>query len=259
MYTVTHGIVLRETNYRETDKILTVLTSSEGKITVSARGARRKGSNLSAASQLLAYSEMTLFCYKGRWYLNEAVTSEIFRGLSDDIELLALGSYFAQVTESITSEGIPEPELMQLLLNSLYALSALKLLPMQVKAVFELRVMCLAGFEPMLKRCALCGKETIESPQFVLNAGKIYCGNCLARGGENSISLCKASLEAARYIVYGDAKKLFSFSLPETSLRKLANATEAFMLTQLEREFSTLDFFRQIKLPEITEITNGSI
>ena len=60
MRLTTQGIVLRETNYKEADKILTVLTRDLGKRTVKARGCRRKNSKLTAASQLLVYSEMTL-------------------------------------------------------------------------------------------------------------------------------------------------------------------------------------------------------
>ena len=59
MHRIVEGIVLRETDTKEADKILTVLTKSEGKISVIARGARRKNSRIAAASQLLVYSEMT--------------------------------------------------------------------------------------------------------------------------------------------------------------------------------------------------------
>ena len=59
--TVAHGLILRETDTKETDKILTVLTAEIGNIPVIARGARRKNSRLAAACQLFAWSEMTLY------------------------------------------------------------------------------------------------------------------------------------------------------------------------------------------------------
>ena len=104
MRRVVDGIVLRETDTKETDKILTVLTRAEGKISVIARGARRKNSRIAASSQLLVYSEMTLF-QKGNWsILDEASTLELFSSVSEDIELLALGSYFAEMTELLTKK-----------------------------------------------------------------------------------------------------------------------------------------------------------
>ena len=70
MHIATQGLVLREVNYKESDKILTVLTAEGGKRTVKARGCRRKNSPLAASAQLLVYSNMTLFAYQDRITLN---------------------------------------------------------------------------------------------------------------------------------------------------------------------------------------------
>ena len=152
MRRIVEGIVLRETETKEADKILTVLTKSEGKLTVIARGARRKNSRTAAAAELLAYSEMTLF-QRGKWsILDEASTIELFSGVRQDIELLALGSYFADLSELLSQEDVPAPELLSLLLNALYALGTLRRDPEQVKAAFELRILTLSGFAPLLDR-----------------------------------------------------------------------------------------------------------
>ena len=50
MFTTTNALVLREVRYKEADRILTLLTSTDGKITVKARGALRKGSKTAAAT-----------------------------------------------------------------------------------------------------------------------------------------------------------------------------------------------------------------
>ena len=111
--TVTSGLVLRQTVTKETDLILTVLTPDLGKIPVIARGARRKNSRLAAACQLLAYSELTVY-QKGAWYmLDEASTIELFDGVRQDFENLALASFFAELTESVAEEGSPAPELLR--------------------------------------------------------------------------------------------------------------------------------------------------
>ena len=55
MYKTLHGLVLREVKYKESSKILTILTEEEGKITAEARGSLRKGSKCSAASQVLTW------------------------------------------------------------------------------------------------------------------------------------------------------------------------------------------------------------
>ena len=55
MQLTTQGLVLREVNYKESDKILTVLTQDMGKLTISARGSRKKGGGISAAAQMVSF------------------------------------------------------------------------------------------------------------------------------------------------------------------------------------------------------------
>ena len=55
-----------------------------------------------------------------------------------------------------------------------------------------------------------------------------------------------AMLEAMRYICLCDPKKLFSFQLRPETMEKLASLTESYLLTQLERSFSALDFYKSL-------------
>ena len=55
------------------------------------------------------------------------------------------------------------------------------------------------------------------------------------------------ALRAMEHIAYGDPKRLFSFSIGGEGLTKLADLTEAYLHTQLERGFQTLDFYKGIQ------------
>ena len=164
-YIVTKGVVLRETETKEADKILTLLTADRGKISVIARGVRRKSCKYAACAQQLAYSEWTLY-QKGDWYYaNEGATIELFNGLRTDLEALALGCYFAELTEAVTAAESPAGPLLSHLLNGLYALSALHKPPALVKPAFEIKLLCLAGYEPLADSCAYCGRPDPEQPR----------------------------------------------------------------------------------------------
>ena len=56
------------------------------------------------------------------------------------------------------------------------------------------------------------------------------------------------SLAALRHVVYGPPKRLFSFQLEGGSLERFAGACESFLLTQLERGFRTLDFYKSLQI-----------
>jgi len=243
MYINTSGVVLRETIYRDSSKILTVLTGGEGKLTVMARGVLRKNSSLAAVAQLLSFSEMTLYSSRDRWTLTEARTVEQFIGLRDDIELVSLGAYFAELTEAVADEDSPNPELLPLLLNALFALSEKLKTPELVKPAFELRLMAASGFTPALECCAVCGREKIEKSYLDVYGGALCCGGCAPAGGAG---LGAGALGAARYIVGCDARKFYSFTIGAEALRELAVAAESYLLAQLDRRFRSLDYYNRI-------------
>jgi len=226
MFTNAKGIVLREVKYKDSSKILTVLTDTAGKLTVSAHGAHRKNSRLAAVTQLLVFSDMSLVQKRDRWTLTEAQTIEQFIGLRDDLTLLSLGSYMAELVEAVSDEDSPNTELLPLCLNALYALSEKLKTPELVKPAFELRLMQVSGFEPILRS----DRATYEGS--------------LAEDGV--LALGDGALNAAGYILSCDAKKLFSFSLSDTALRELSAKTEKYLITHLDRTFKTLDYYKKV-------------
>ena len=245
MYLTIQGIVLRVTDYNDRDALLTVLTRDQGKLTVKARGLRRKNSPLTAPCQLLAYGEFTLFEYRGQYTINEAHSLELFTQLRRDLGKLSLGTYFAQAAEVLSQEDIPNPELLSLVLNCLYGLSKLNLPENQVKAVFELRAACLSGYSPDLFGCHICGNQ--NPTRFDISAGCLECQNC--RDSESRgirMPVTSSLLEAMRYICLCDPRKLFSFQLGQDTMEQLSSLTESYLCTQLERGFSTLDFYKSL-------------
>ena len=250
MYLTIRGLVLRITDYNDRDALLTLLTGSHGKLTVKARGLRRRNSPLAGVCQLLTLGEFTLFEYKGMYTINEAVPVEPFLGLRQDLERLALGTYFAQAAEVMSQEDLPNPELLSLTLNCLHALTALSLPETMVKAVFELRGACLAGYTPDLTGCHVCGRP--DAGRFDLSAGHLECAGCRDdRSGGLRMPVTPGELAAMRYLCSCPAKKIFSFRMPEERCKGLARVTEAYLATQLERGFSTLDFYKSLLMEGI--------
>lgn len=244
MYLTIQAIVLRVTDYNDRDALLTVLSRNHGKLTIKARGLRRKNSPLVAPCQLLAFGEFTLFEYKGQYTINEAQSIELFSPLRRDLTKLSLGTYFAQAAEVISQEDMPNPELQSLLLNCLFALSKLGESEAKIKAVFELRSACLAGYMPDLFGCHICGNQNPD--RFDISEGLLECHNCRTVGGGIRMPVTPGVLEAMRYICLCEPKKLLSFNIGQENLEKLSNLTEAYLTTQLERGFSTLDFYKSL-------------
>ncbi len=246
MYITTTGLVLRESQYMESSRVLTVLTRNEGKITVMARGAKQRRSRTAGASQFLAYSEMTLFSQNGRYTLTEARPIELFDGVRRDIEPLALASYIAQLLETVSDEDDPDPQMLSLGLNALYAVSEGRYDLDHIKAAFEMRVMCLAGFTPDMEACPVCGRTDILEPVFSLSAGVVHCASCRIDGDGRAMKLLPGTLDAMRHIALSDPKRIYSFTLGDEAEGQLRQVSEAYMLEQLGHGFGTLDYYKSL-------------
>lgn len=245
MYLTIQALVLRVTDYNDRDSLLTVLTKNHGRLTLKARGLRRKNSPLIAPCQLLAYSEFTLFEYRGMYTINEGHSIELFQKLRSDLDKLSLATYFAQVAEVLSQEDMPNPELLSLVLNCLFALSKMDNDHRQIKAAFELRCACLAGYTPDVSGCFSCGNQNPD--RFDLSAGRLECSGCRQPdSGGIRMPVSPGVLDAIRYIIYCEPKRLLSFSAAPETLDSLSNLTESYLTIQLERGFSTLDFYKSL-------------
>ena len=248
MYLNTKGLVIRVTPYNDTDAILSVLTPNYGRISVKARGLRRKNSPLIAPCQLLAYADFVLFEYRGMYTVNEANSIELFSALRKDLQKLTLGSYFAQAAETMSQEDLPNPELLSLVLNCLFALAKMALPEPMIKAVFELRSACLSGYTPDLHSCYRCGCDNPD--RFDISEGRLECAKCRdPHSAGLRMPVTPGVLDAMRYICFCDSRRLFSFSASQETLEMLSYITESYLSTQLERGFSSLDFYKSLLIP----------
>jgi DNA repair protein RecO (recombination protein O) len=241
------GLVLRARDLKESDRLLTVLTDSMGKQIFLAKGARRKGSRIRSASQLLTYNEFSVFEYKNWMHVDEAETLEAFFCLRGDLDRLSVASYFCELLEAVTDSDSVDPEVLQLALNSVYALSDGSRDARIVKSGFELRIMCLAGYEPMIGSCSVCISGTPDF--FSVQKGVACCSTCARQLGDNTLKPIDPAVHAAmHHIIESPVKKIFSFRMTEPSLKLLSNITEAYVISQLERSFDTLDFIKGLQI-----------
>ena len=238
-----NGLVLRAVNYSENDRILTVLAQGLGRISVSSKGSRNLKNRLASISQPFCYASMERYRGRELYILDGGECINTFFRLQEDLERLALAGYFVQLLDCLTDEYQDWDDALRLALNSLYVLTETEKPVLQVKAVFELRLMALCGYMPDLSGCHLCGKK--EGPMlFGLRQGALVCPNCSDGSYE---PVAPGVLTAMRYAMLGPAGKIFSFELPEKSLRELEALSQRFTLLHLDRSFKGLEFFNSVR------------
>lgn len=244
MTILTDGIIINERPLRDKDKIITVLTRERGIISIFANGA--KVGKHSSATGLLAYSDLSLACTKGDSYvLKDAVPKQIFFRLREDLTVLSLAQYFAELTYELCPREDRAEEELSLILNALHLLCDGKKEPSLIKSVTELRLLTLAGYMPAVECCCGCGCDLNDEQIFFdSSSGEFFCGKC--KGAKRLFSCSAGVLTAMRYICLAPANKIFSFSLSPDSLSALSEISERYLKSITRKKFKTLDFYKKM-------------
>ncbi len=254
------GLLLREVHIGEADKIVTLVCEGIGRIDVSGKGVRSIRSPHMASTQIFAYSSFVLRRGKKYYYIAESELCEPFYGLRCDIDRLSLASYIADVVLDLIPEGTADDDLLRLTLNTFYAISEKKNIPMkQIKGAFEMKAADLAGFCPDLGSCLRCGTSSHKEMYLDVMNGGIVCGDCRtplilenARTDNGTamihLKLTPAVLAAIRYISVSDERRFLSFTLADSELPLFGSVSEKYLLDHIEHGFHSLDFYKSMLL-----------
>lgn len=243
----TQGIVIKEVNTGEADKIITLFTRNRGRISALSRGGKRPKSKLAAASQIMCYGDYVLYSGREIYTVNSCEVIEPFYEIRNDMVKLTYAAHFMDIVLEIVQENQPAPKLLQLLLNSLYMLAKTEKQPELVSRIFELRALTTAGYAPYVGKCVNCGQESEKYFSFSFEKSGFLCDReeCLATD-RLSVLLSPGASMAIRHIVYARMEELFSFGLSQEVLYELGQITEKYLRQQLERDFTKLDFLKSI-------------
>ncbi|MBO5879983.1 MAG: DNA repair protein RecO [Clostridia bacterium] len=250
------GLVIKTVNIGESDRLITVFTNELGVVSVMVRGARSLKSRKMSSTMQFCYSKLVLQQRGEYYYLKESELIENFYGIRNSLEGLALAGYIAEVLSDVTVAE-PEPDLLRLSLNTLYAISMSKYPLDRIKAAFEIRAAAILGFMPDVSSCSFCGQRE-GAFYFDIMGGSLLCRECKLslekkhaepENPHESRIICMLSETAKvalEYCVYAPLEKLFSFNVPKEDMELFAKATESYIVNQLERSYKTLDFYKSL-------------
>lgn len=125
---------------------------------------------------------------------------------------------FAQLMAELAPELDDAEPYLRLILNTLHLLSSGKRPQLQLKAIFEMRLLSIAGYMPNLVACETCGAFESDPMFFDAVHGRLYCANCRPKGMHDTLPI--GIVTAMRHIVFSDFDKVFHFTLPDDSIRR---------------------------------------
>ena len=180
----TPGIVLRHANYRDHDRMLTILSPYYGRLDVLSRGCRRPKSALMPASELFVHGEFVCYQQNDRATLSSCEISDTFYPLRLEPYRLTCASYMTALCAAAVQPGDDAAALYALLLKGLFYLSYEKEAdPLETTTAFLLLFADATGYRPRLSRCAHCRTplELENGAPFDVAAGGLCCPGCASR------------------------------------------------------------------------------
>lgn len=255
------GLILKESPIGDNDKLLTLLTAQEGRLTMTAKGARSMRSKVLSVCRLFTYGNFEYYEKNERRWLSGGSVNESFFGLCSELEAFTLASYLSEIAYEITGEGVEAEEILRMTLNSFYCLENQKKPLWQIKAAYELFAVRVSGMSPDLSDCTVCGAADKSEYWLDVMNGAILCPECMKKRGIGSVipevdeystrnillPISASALEAMRYIMTAPVRRIFAFTVKdEESADMLCRAAEVYLVNHLERNFETLDFYKKV-------------
>lgn len=180
MQVKTKGIVISETNYSETSKILNILTEDYGLIGVIAKGSRNIKNKLRGVSNKMNYCEYTIsYKEKGLSTLIEGNTLNSFKNIYLDMKK-ALYSFFLMDLFSQVLKENNNKKLFSLLESSLIKIND-GLNEKLICIIIEIKLLEYLGVSLNMECCNICGRVD-EFLTVSINDGGIICKNCYHDG-----------------------------------------------------------------------------
>jgi len=207
------GMILKQTPIGEYDRRICLLTKEKGKISAFARGARRPGNRLAAATNPFSFGTFKLYAGRDSYTVSEAEIQNYFPELMADYIGAYYGMYFAEVADYYTRENNDEREMLKLLYQSMRALCAPALPNPLIKCIFELKAIVVNGEYP---------------------------------GIPQNRNLDESTIYALHYIATSSIEKLYTFTVNDNVLQELTQIAEEYRNRFTDREFKSLEILKTL-------------
>ncbi len=215
------GIVLRTSDYGETNKIVTMLTREKGKKAAVARGAKKTNSRLSGVTQPFTYGFFLIQGGRGLGTMQQGEPVNSMRYIREDLIKTAYAAYIVELTDRTTEDGEGGAFLFELLRKSLDYINEGSDAAI-VTNIFEMKMLGQVGLRPELSSCAVCG-ETEGRFGFSIRENGLICHRCFQQD-PHYLPLSSAAIRLLRLFYFFDLDRLGNIDVKESTKKELRAA-----------------------------------
>jgi DNA repair protein RecO (recombination protein O) len=246
---VSAAIVLRARPFGESDKIISFFTQDYGKLTGIAKGAMRSRKRF--ANSLEPFSLINL-SFQDRSHSNLAfvLSAELLHSpwtLMNHLDRIAHASYLVEITDGLIGEHEANAAIFQHLKDGLSHLEV-KGPSLRFLTFFELKLLRLAGYQPVLDTCKKCRESCLDGAQsrwhFSPVDGGVLCEGC-SRSCREVLPLGKTAVEILTALQAESDSLPAGLSLPASVVAEIRSVILRFIQFQMDREIKSAPFLHQ--------------
>ena len=236
----TEGIVIGETNYSESSKILKVLTKDYGIISIMSKGCRSLKSKFRGLSNKLVYANFYInYKEDGISILRDGDIIDTLRNIIFDIEKVTYLSYLIDLTEQVYKQS-KSNKIYQVLVSVIKKINEGFDITI-LSYIYELKLLDFLGIRPNVDSCCCCGDTksilTISVPE-----GGFICKNCY----KNSYLYSDKAIKLIRMFIYLDIDNITKISLKEETKKELELFIEDYYETYSGIYLKNKNFFNNL-------------
>ena len=247
----TQAIVIRTFPLKEFHKIITFYTSDFGKVKAVAYGVKSPKSKLSGSLELLNHGTL-LFQHRENRELQNITDFNLIDGfdvIRSDFTRITYGCYFAELVDSIASEGVANLEIFDLLRTTYQFLAYADDVPLLARG-FEIKFLDCAGYAPELSRCVHCGSEVKKTTEkfgiaFSIRYGGVLCVDCKNRDGA-AFTITPGSCELLKMLRKSAWEQFNRIRASVHNHQELKRVLGSFIEYHTERSLKSLKFIENV-------------
>ena len=232
------AFVLSNSDYGESDRIVSLFTLEHGRLKGFARGARNSRKRFGPALETFARIDLQLNYKEGLSSLRSADVITLHSGIRGELGAIAHALYACELVECLTPEGQPLPRLYRLFATYLERLDSGHVDDAD-RRQFEMNLLNILGYRPSLDGCSRCGSEFGEQGALLQHGGELVCRFCAATGRRMSspaLRWLNSCLNTGRF---GQAASDME------ALQQVGLLLDESLATHSSRIFKSLEFLRQ--------------
>ena len=235
------GLIIRTNDYKEKDRLLSVLTSDRGLITICAKGVAKPGSSLGFVSMPYMLCDFVVTVSHGYYYLKDASIIESNSRIMESLEQMTVAAHISSCLMDCTLQSENAKEAYELAVYAYYNLANNKDKYLLIYSAFNWRLLTIAGFTILYDLNEPAYKGSGNKPaRYMINISG-------TEGNQNKTFnrlLDEPSVRALNYFATCDLKRMFTSSADKKTEEELKDFTTDYLSMHFEKNYDALSILK---------------